>query len=58
MLLLAILFVTIGVQVAGVGLLGEIISFTHGRIKKDYTIEKILYGELYQDSQEGILEKR
>ena len=57
MLLLAILFVTIGVQVAGVGLLGEIISFTHGRIKKDYTIEKMLDGKLYQDSQESILEK-
>ncbi len=57
LLLLAILLVTIGVQVAGVGLLGEIITFTRGRIKKDYTIEKIRYGKQYQESQESMLEK-
>lgn len=41
-LLLAILFMTVGIQVASVGLLGEVIAFTHGRRKKEYTIEKIL----------------
>ena len=40
-LLLAILFMVLGVQVASVGLLGEIIAFTHGRQRQEYTIEKI-----------------
>jgi hypothetical protein len=39
-LLLAIFFMVLGVQAASVGLLGEIITFTHGRKKKEYTIEK------------------
>ena len=39
-LLLAILFMVLGVQAASVGLLGEIIAFTHGRQRKEYTIEK------------------
>jgi len=38
--LLAIFFIVLGVQTASVGLLGEIITFTHGRHKKEYTIEK------------------
>lgn len=41
-LFMAILFMVLGVQVASVGLLGEIITFTHGRKKKEYTIEKII----------------
>jgi hypothetical protein len=41
-LLLAIFFMVIGLQTASVGLLGEIIAFTHGRKKKGYTIEKII----------------
>ena len=41
-LLLAILFMVLGVQAASVGLLGEIIAFTHGRQRKEYTIEKII----------------
>jgi len=39
-LLLAIFFMVLGVQAASVGLLGEIIAFTRGRLKKEYTIEK------------------
>ena len=39
-LLLAILFMVLGVQAASFGLLGEIIAFTRGRLKKEYTIEK------------------
>jgi hypothetical protein len=42
MLLLALLFIVLGVQAAGVGLLGEIIAFTHGRNNKQYSIEKII----------------
>ncbi|NIQ38213.1 MAG: hypothetical protein GTN81_06455 [Proteobacteria bacterium] len=41
-LLLSIFFMVLGVQVASVGLLGEIIAFTHGRHKKEYTIEKAI----------------
>ena len=41
-LLLAIFFMVLGVQAASVGLLGEIIAFTHGRHSKEYTIEKII----------------
>jgi len=39
-LLLAIFFIVLGIQAASVGLLGEIIAFTQGRHKKEYTIEK------------------
>jgi len=39
-LLLAILFMVLGVQVASVGLLGEIIAFTHGRLRKEYSIKE------------------
>lgn len=41
-LLLAIFFMVLGVQTASAGLLGEIIAFTHGRHKKEYTIEKLI----------------
>lgn len=41
-LLLAIFFMALGVQTASVGLLGEIIAFTHGRHRKEYTIEKTI----------------
>jgi hypothetical protein len=41
-LLVAIMSMIMGVQVASAGLLGEIIAFTHGRHKKEYTIEKII----------------
>jgi hypothetical protein len=37
---LAILFIVLGVQVGSAGLLGEIVSFTYGRKRKAYTIEK------------------
>jgi hypothetical protein len=39
-LLIAVLFMVMGIQVASIGLLGEIIVFTHGRQKKEYSIEK------------------
>jgi hypothetical protein len=41
-LLLAIFFMVLGVQAASVGLLGEIIAFTHGRQRKEYTIDKTI----------------
>ncbi len=41
-LLLALLFAVLGIQAAGFGLLGEIIAFTHGRQKPEYTIDKVI----------------
>jgi hypothetical protein len=42
LLLVSIFLMVMGVQIAGVGLLGEIIVFTRGRNKKEYTIEKFI----------------
>jgi hypothetical protein len=42
LLMLAIFFMVLGIQAASVGLLGEIIAFTYGRNRKEYTIEKII----------------
>lgn len=42
MLLTSIILMVLGVQAVGVGLLGEIIAFTYGRLKPAYSIEKIV----------------
>jgi Glycosyl transferase family 2 len=42
LLLLAVFFMVLGVQAASAGLLGEIIAFTHGRHRKEYTVERII----------------
>lgn len=41
-LLLSSFFMLIGIQATSVGLLGEIIVFSHGRKKKEFEIEKII----------------
>jgi hypothetical protein len=41
-LLLAIFFMVLGVQAASVGLLGEIIAFTYGRHRKEYSIDRTI----------------
>jgi hypothetical protein len=41
-LILSLLLIVFGVQSWGVGLLGEIVAFVHGRDKKEYTIEKMI----------------
>ena len=41
-LLLALLCMVLGVQAASVGLLGEIIVFTHGRLRQEYDVEKAI----------------
>jgi CTP:molybdopterin cytidylyltransferase MocA len=41
MMILAVVFMVFGAQAFSVGLLGEIIAFSHGRHKRAYTIEKI-----------------
>ena len=41
LLVLGILLMVLGVQVGSIGLLGEIIIFTHARKFKDYTIRKV-----------------
>ncbi len=42
LLVLAVLLMVLGVQIGSIGLLGEIIIFTHARKVKDYTIRKFL----------------
>ena len=42
LLLLGVLVMVLGIQMASIGLLGEIIIFTHARETKDYQIEEIL----------------
>jgi hypothetical protein len=42
MLILGVLLMTIGVQIGSIGLIGELIIFTHARQMNDYRIEKIL----------------
>ena len=42
LLVLAVLLMVLGVQVGSIGLLGEIIIFTHARKLKDYSIRKFL----------------
>lgn len=41
-LLLGILFLVVGAQMASVGLLGEIVAFTHGRHKRENIVEKVV----------------
>ena len=41
-LFLALLLTILGVLVSSAGLLGEIIAFTNGRHKKEYTVEKVI----------------
>ena len=43
-LLLSSLFVVLGVQLFGLGLIGELIIFTHARELKEYTIDEIVDG--------------
>jgi hypothetical protein len=40
--LIGILFVVLGLQIFAIGLIGEIIIFTHAREIKEYTIEEII----------------
>lgn len=42
LLILGLLLMVLGVQIASVGLLGELIIFTHARKMRDYTVDKIL----------------
>lgn len=41
-LIMGFLSIAVGVQSAGIGLLGEIITFTHGRKRKEYSIDRII----------------
>lgn len=41
-LIMGFLLIAVGMQSAGTGLLGEIITFTHGRKRKEYTIDQIV----------------
>jgi hypothetical protein len=41
-LFISLLLMILGVLVSSVGLLGEIVVFTHGRNRKEYTVEKTI----------------
>jgi hypothetical protein len=41
-LILSSLLIILGIQILAMGLIGEIIIFTHAKDMKDYTIEKII----------------
>jgi hypothetical protein len=43
-LLTALLCMVLGIQTIGIGLLGEIIAFTYGRLKPAYSVEKVFAG--------------
>lgn len=45
LLILGVLLMVLGVQIASVGLLGEMIVFTHARKVKDYAVKTILRGK-------------
>jgi glycosyltransferase involved in cell wall biosynthesis len=40
--LVGVLFVVLGIQIFAIGLIGEIIIFTHAREMKEYTVEEII----------------
>ena len=42
LLLLSSLLIVLGIQIFAIGLVGEIIIFTHARDIKEYTIEEII----------------
>lgn len=42
LLILGVLLMVLGVQIGSIGLLGELIIFTHAREMEDYTIERVL----------------
>jgi len=42
LVLLSLLLIVLGIQIFAIGLLGEIIIFTHAKDLKEYTIEKVL----------------
>jgi hypothetical protein len=41
-LLLAVLFIVLGVQIFALGLLGELIIFAHAGTSKDYQVEQVV----------------
>jgi hypothetical protein len=46
LLLLGALLLVIGIQLISIGLLGEMIIFTHARDIKEYNIEEIIEAEI------------
>lgn len=53
MLVLGIFLVVLGIIVASIGLIGEIIIFTQGRDLRDYHIDRIIEGNSDPDEEEG-----
>lgn len=58
LLITGFLLIAIGVQSAGTGLLGEIITFVHGRKRKEYTIDKIVSMSLNGKERRDYINRR
>jgi hypothetical protein len=52
-LLLASLMVVLGLQLFAIGLLGELIIFTHARHMKDYKVDKVIEFPVESEVVEG-----
>ena len=58
-MLLSSLLVVLGMQLFAIGLLGELIIFTHARDIKDYQIDQVVVGKshFYDVSANGMTER-
>ncbi|MCP4117304.1 MAG: glycosyltransferase [Desulfobacteraceae bacterium] len=57
-LMMGILLIALGVQSAATGLIGEIISFVHGRKRKEYTIDRIVSMSFSTNERRKCTERR
>jgi hypothetical protein len=58
LLIMGFLLIAVGVQSAATGLLGEIITFAHGRKRKEYTIDKIVSSSLNRKERRHSVDRR
>ncbi len=57
-LMIGVLLIVLGVQSAATGLIGEIISFVHGRKIKEYTIDRIVSMSFSDNERRNCIERR
>jgi len=57
-LLLAALLIVLGMQIFALGLLGELIIFTHARSMKDYRVEEVIQYPESEEASESLGEAR
>ena len=56
MLLLGVLMMVLGVQTLSLGLLGEIIIFTHARNVREYQVAEVIHSPLRREAPAGPVE--